>query len=66
MTFTERLTDILNECNLSRRQLATQAGIPSSTINNWFTRGSSPTLDMLERLADALNCSIDYLSGRES
>ena len=64
MTFTERLTDLLKESNLSRRQLATQAGIPSTTINNWFVRGSSPTLDILERLASVFNCSIDYLSGR--
>lgn len=66
MTFTERLTELLDEHNISRRQLSIESGIPNTTINNWFNRSSLPTLDIVERLADYFQCSIDYLSGREN
>lgn len=65
MTFVERLNELLNERNISRRQLAIASGIPNTTINNWFNRSSLPTLDIVEQLADYFQCSIDYLSGRE-
>lgn len=64
-TFTERVTELLAEKNLSRRQLAISSGIPMTTINNWFNRASLPTLDIAEKLADYFECSLDYLSGRE-
>lgn len=64
-TFTERVTELLAEKHLSRRQLAIHSGIPMTTINNWFNRASLPTLDIAEKLADYFECSLDYLSGRE-
>lgn len=65
MPFTERLTELLNDKNISRRQLSIQSGIPATTINNWYNRESLPTLDIAEKLADYFECSIDYLCGRE-
>jgi len=46
------------EQNISCRQLAKLTGLSKTTINNIENGKTSPTLDELDIIATALNCSI--------
>lgn len=48
----------------SQRYLAELTGIPSSNISRYENGERKPDIDTLIRLADFLNCSVDYLVGR--
>lgn len=48
----------------SQKFLAEHTGIPSSNISRYETGERKPDIDTLVRLADFLNCSVDYLLGR--
>lgn len=48
-------------------RLAKEASVPVSSINNLYSRGSCPTLPLLERLCDAFGITIaDFFDGMES
>ena len=64
--FGYRLKMIREESHLTQQQLADYSGISRSNIGTWERGRSVPLPDGLIALADALNCSIDYLLGRES
>ena len=54
-----------NKQNLSIRQLSEKSYISQSTIAGWIYRGSQPTVDLLIRVADVLDISLDELCGRK-
>ena len=49
---------------MSQSQLATKAGMPTSSIAHFETGGRKPSFDNLRRLANALVVTTDYLLGR--
>lgn len=59
MAVADRVDTILQERGLSRRQLAIKAGIPPSSLQSALERGHNITLDMLQKIADALGVTID-------
>lgn len=54
------LTKIMNERNLSVRQVSIMTDIPKSTIND-IMNGKSPRLDTMEQLAKGLKVRISDL-----
>ena len=44
--------------------VAKDIGISSGVITRWKTLGSLPNGEILIRIADYLDCSVDYLLGR--
>lgn len=66
MEFGERLKMIRRDLELSQRQLAKLSGVPQTSISTWELNKSVPSLDALYSLADALQCTVDYLIGREA
>jgi len=48
----------------SQNDLATRAGLPSSSIAHFETGTRKPSFDTLKRLANALEVTTDYLLGR--
>lgn len=58
MTVADRVDAILQERGLSRRQLAIKAGIPPSSLQSAMERGHNITLDMLQKIAEALGTSV--------
>lgn len=56
-----RIKEIMNECNVTSAWLAKQVGISKVAISNIVTGKSSPSLDNLLKIADALNVSITEL-----
>ena len=61
--------DRIRECRelmrLSKTQLAEKTGLTVSAISQFESGERDPNLDSLNKLADALEVSVDYLIGRE-
>lgn len=62
--FGERLKELRNEKNLSQKDLAKILGTTNSSVCDWETDRAQPDMEMLVRLGDFFNVSIDYLLGR--
>ena len=62
--FPSRLRSIREKQALNQTELATRAGLQASAVSQFETGTRKPSFDNLRRLADALNVTIDYLTGR--
>ncbi|MCC6612977.1 MAG: helix-turn-helix domain-containing protein [Anaerolineae bacterium] len=65
-SFPERLKETLVRLNKSQRDLAIELGYTPSTISNWITSRSFPSLGDLRRICLSLQVSADYLLGLET
>ncbi len=63
-TFAERLKELRVSKNLTMEQLGKDIGSTRATISNFENEQRKPSLDMLIKLADYFDVSIDYLAGR--
>jgi len=50
---------------LTQRQLAEKLGISQAAVGKWETGTADPRMRQLRALAEALECSIDELCGRQ-
>ena len=66
MNFSIRLENLLEEENLSQKQLALDLQIASSTVNGYVKNHREPDFKMLIRLARYFDVSTDYLLGLSS
>ena len=57
------LQDLLKEHELSIAKFAIKVDIPRTTINNWFSRNSSPKIEQLHKVANYFKVSVDFLTG---
>lgn len=55
MTSAEKIDLIIKEKGLSRRKVAMMANIPPSTLQSALERNKNITIEMLEKIAGALN-----------
>lgn len=62
MTTYERIQELSKERGLSVRELGRKLDIGETTIYKWKTQ--TPKLDVLEKVADYFDVSVDYLVGR--
>ena len=61
--FAEKLTDLLKEKNLSKRECARICNISAQSISDWTTGKIQPTAEMIYIICKKLNESADYLLG---
>lgn len=54
-----RLRQLFRGRNL--RRVATEWGLPYSTLNNYFTKGAKPGLDVVENICNVENVSLEWL-----
>ena len=59
------LKEILKEKGITSKELAAQLGVTSVTISYIVTNKTTPSLDMVSRIAKALNIKISTLLGEE-
>lgn len=52
------------EKGISLNSLIQNCGLSKSFIYDLEKRNSSPSCDKIQKIADSLNCSVDYLLGR--
>ena len=62
--FGQRLRELLAQRNISQYCLNTKYHISYDSINKWLNGTTLPKLDSLCKLADILDCSVDYLIGK--
>ncbi len=62
--FSERLRELRLKQGLTMEQLGNLVDSTRGTISNFENGNKKPSLDMLIKLADYFNVSIDYLVGR--
>lgn len=55
MDMLEHIKELQKEKNLSNYQLAAEAEVPQSTINNMYTRGTMPTMSTFFAICKALS-----------
>lgn len=63
--FAERIKAEREKKNLSTTELATKLGIQKTRVSMWETNGTVPRQEMLIKLCDFFNVSIDYLLGND-
>jgi transcriptional regulator with XRE-family HTH domain len=61
VTFIERVDSLLKRKDLDRKWLAYTSGVSYNTISGWYSKGRDPKLVEAEKIAKALNVSIDWL-----
>ena len=62
MDILDRINLVCKENGISRRQLAMRCGIDPSTIAKWNIK--TPTVDNLQKVANILEVSVDWLTGK--
>ena len=62
MTLYERTINLSKQRGYSLKNLAIKAGLAENSIYDW--KKSTPKADNLQKVADVLNVSTDYLLGR--
>ena len=62
--FKNRLKELRNEKNIYQKELAKNIGVTSSAIAMYETGKRSPDKDILDKLANHFDISVDYLLGR--
>lgn len=60
---TLRLKQLREERNITQQELADQLSCSQQSINNYENHGTQPDIDMLCRMADFFDTSVDYLIG---
>ena len=63
--FANRLKRAMKENMHTAESLSNATDIPVASIRNWTSAHSTPRLDAVVKMADALNVSIDWLTGRK-
>ena len=62
--FSKRLTALRESMNYSKTKFAKLIGVSLSTYANWEYGYNDPDMDTLTKLANALNTTTDFLTGR--
>ncbi len=57
---------LMEEKGVQAKELSEMTGISPGNISDWKSGRSAPKADTLIKIADYLNCSVDYLLGRET
>ena len=59
MDILERIKELQEEKKLSNYQLAAEAEVPQSTINNMYARGTMPTMSTFLAICKALSMTLN-------
>ena len=62
--FVTRLQEILEDKDITQRELAKLIGVTEVTISRYVSGERSPRVEIVSKIADILNVTTDYLLGR--
>ena len=60
----DKINLILKNKNISQKTMLKDCKLNKNIISTMLSRGSMPKADNLAKIADYLDCSVDYLLGR--
>jgi len=61
----KKIKDFMKEKNLNTTQFSELIMVPTRTVSGWLTNQRMPRIDYLYQIAECMNCSLDYLVGKE-
>lgn len=61
----EIFEQLLRAKNITPYRVAKETGIATATLSDWKTGKSTPKADKMQKIADYLGVSLDYLRGNE-
>ena len=64
MNFGQRLKLLREQNTVTQDELSKHLGVGRPTIAGYETKGKQPSFELLEKIADFFDVSIDYLLGR--
>jgi transcriptional regulator with XRE-family HTH domain len=64
MSFGKKLRECRDTKNLSQSQLAEEVGVHQNVISRYERGDITPSIDVVSKIADALEVSVDYLIGK--
>jgi DNA-binding Xre family transcriptional regulator len=63
MGLTDKLDILMKERNINKAELARESGVPYTTIDGFYKKGSeNAKLSTLKKICAYFNCSLDYLA----
>ena len=62
MAFSDILRTLAENKGITQKKLASDIGIPVSTLGGYFQGTSEPDLETIKRLANYFGCSIDLMA----
>lgn len=63
MGLTDKLDILMKEKNINKAELARASGVPYTTIDGFYKKGSeNAKLSTLKKICAYFNCSLDYLA----
>ena len=60
----DRILELCHEKGVTQKQLAEAISVSTGNVSDWKTGRARPSLDVLGRIADYFDVSVDYLLGR--
>lgn len=63
-SFDKQFANLLNHFNMSKAELHRKTDIAESLIYDWLRGKCTPSIYNIIKLADAFECSVDYVLGR--
>lgn len=60
-----KIKELRESLGLTQKALGEKLGIDGHNVGDWERNKCEPSTEMLIKLADYFNCTIDYLVGRE-
>ena len=63
--FSSQFRTAMKKCNVSQYALQKKTGITWANFNKWLNGIRSPYVDSLIKIANGLDCSVNFLLGRE-
>ncbi|MGT2755445.1 helix-turn-helix domain-containing protein [Streptococcus ovis] len=64
--FTKRLKELRLEAGLTQKELAQKLNVAQNSYSNWENGNREPLFPTIEKLADILNTTPDYLLGNSN
>ncbi len=64
MTFIDRIEKLLIDTGTSKKTMLNDLSLSINTFSNWKNRGTIPSGETLEMIADYFDVSVDYLLGK--
>lgn len=61
--FAARLTELLYENKISKRELAKKIGVSATSISDWSTGKIQPTVENVYLICEYFHVSADYMLG---
>ena len=61
--FSERINEIMNQRQITQKQLAEMAAVTESAMSHYVNGGRTPRIEVLSRLASELGVTTDFLLG---